>query len=362
MLASPHLSIARTKAIREGTRTLIVLENIPSPLARHINIQIIPSEGVLLDIITRCYSPSACIILHHNSCTNASKPNPLEVVTGYNSILCTSNDDTSKSLIWMTPRGRVAEVVFVQLRAINVRVDVSADTTIMDFVVVDVGFSCLDADPDIVARDIIVSDFDRGDIVHADANEATWKNNVMLDICVLRPDGQHAVLRSVANSVLRHVCILRSKHSDVEARKALDCEARDFGVFDWFANGFNLLVLAVERLIDVYDLGACDADACLGAVSCEVGARIGDWCTRWNDGSVLADEGDSILSDGELLGVRAAFNDDLVASRCFVKSSLDAFARFDMDGIAVRVCEDGVEEGCADRCDDELGPSHGELR
>lgn len=365
MLRSQHTSLIRTKTSREGTRTQVLLEDILSPRTRCIHVQIIPSKGVLLDFIARRNSssaPWARVILHHNSRTNASKPNPFEAITAHNSILPTRNYNPGKTLIWMTPRGRVTEIVVVQPRAINIRVDVSTDTAIMDFVIMDVCFSCLDAEPNVVARDIIVGNLDSGDIIHAETDKATWKDDVVLDIRVLRPDGQHAVLRSGTDSILPHICILRSKHSNVEARKALDCKARDFGIFDWVANGLNLLVLAVERLVQVYDLGACDADASLGVVSCEVGARIGDGCTRWNDDSALADEGDTIFSYGKLLSVRAVFDDDLVSSRCFVKCGLDRFAGFDMDSIPVRIRENGVELDCANRCENDSSHRHGELR
>lgn len=92
-----------------------------------------------------------------------------------------------------------------------------------------------------------------------------------------------------------------------------------------------------DKLLQL-DTATSDADTSfsLGAAQARASVLL-ELLGRNNDCTLLADELNTILADGDLLGIDTGSDDDLIASVGLVDGGLDALVRLNVDGLAVGV-------------------------
>jgi hypothetical protein len=78
-----------------------------------------------------------------------------------------------------------------------------------------------------------------------------------------------------------------------------------------------------DKFCRYLDIGALDTDTSFSAITCETRTTVGCRGGRRDNDCVVADEGESVLTNRELLGIGAGFDNDLILSICRVYSCLD---------------------------------------
>lgn len=85
------------------------------------------------------------------------------------------------------------------------------------------------------------------------------------------------------------------------------------------------------------DSGSCHTDTGLGLRTGQTTARVLVRLGRRDNDGIVADELNAVFVDGDLLGISARCNNNLISARSFVDGALNALAILDVDGVALLV-------------------------
>lgn len=101
--------------------------------------------------------------------------------------------------------------------------------SVADFVILDFCAIGLDAEADVVDRDLVLGDLDLGEVVHTDADKASGpgRNDVFGHFGVVRACCEETVLGPIEQSIVVDIGVFGANDENVEAREALHCEPRD---------------------------------------------------------------------------------------------------------------------------------------
>jgi hypothetical protein len=200
----------------------------------------------------------------------------------------------------------IGEMIPTETYVFDSWVQESAEAGVADFVVFDLRSVGLDAEPDEVVRDFVLDDLHFRQIVHAKADESVSRacgtDFVIRHFGVDGASSQETVLGRIEQLVVADLCVFSAKNEDVETRKVLDSETRDFDASNRFLDGPDLYVLRDK--IPKGQARSGDTDACLagrviGVEASEVGAFVVHWDVWWYQScAFLADESYVVRFDG----------------------------------------------------------------
>jgi hypothetical protein len=158
---------------------------------------------------------------------------------------------------------------------VDQRVDVYANTAVLDLVVADVGVAGLHAEPDLVVGDDVPGDRDVGLVVHANSDKIPNRrvDSVVGDDGIFRADGKDTIVRAVQDGVVPDFGILGTDNGDVQAIEAMDFKAFDKNVLDEGVDRDELAMLAVLDISEL-GIGANDTDTCLRVVADKTGTAV----------------------------------------------------------------------------------------
>ncbi|KFY89172.1 hypothetical protein V500_05904 [Pseudogymnoascus sp. VKM F-4518 (FW-2643)] len=263
----------------------------------------------------------------------------------------------------LTRRVRIADLVVADFDAALAWVHVPADAAAAHVVVVDVRAVRLEAQGDEIPRDHIMPDGDGAHVVHADADEAQERirrsrrardDAVAFDAAVSGSDRQQAIISAVCKRVMRYESVLRADDRDVKTQESVHREAGDGDVLNAVADGDELAVFLDE--FREHDVGTFNADASLGVLAlevlaCEAGTGVCGRRGRGYEDRVLADKGNSVFRDRQLLGVGAGFDNDPVPRISGIDGGLDRIVVFNVDGASTVSSRNGPNEPNQDNID-----------